>query len=103
LIDPRRIVSKRFYREHCKIDKEGNIIKDMTIVTEDMGKLVIVDDGDLTYKMYKKNTIKVDEWTKNKKNDDELNDVLDILEQVRYSNDVSKDLKSIMESRKSYI
>jgi TFIIF-interacting CTD phosphatase-like protein len=52
----------------------------MSEVTKDMKKLVIIDDGDLTFKMYKKNTIRVEEWTKNKKNDEVLLECVDILE-----------------------
>jgi TFIIF-interacting CTD phosphatase-like protein len=28
-IDPKGIIKRRFYREHCKIDKDGNILKNM--------------------------------------------------------------------------
>lgn len=48
------------------------------------------------------NTIKVDEWTKNKKNDTVLLNCINILDDLRYSVDVSKDLKSIIDINKSY-
>lgn len=35
------------------VDKAGNMLKNMDIVSKDFKKLVIIDDGDLTYNMYK--------------------------------------------------
>lgn len=52
----------------------------MSIISNDLKRLVIVDDGDLVYRMYKNNTIKVEEWTKAKKNDNELQEIIEILE-----------------------
>ncbi len=52
-IDPKGIIKKRYYRDHCKTDKNGNILKDMAQITTNKQKLVIIDDGILTYNMYK--------------------------------------------------
>lgn len=41
------------------VDKFGNIIKNMDIVTKDLTKLVIIDDGDMTYNLYKSIIISV--------------------------------------------
>lgn len=39
------------------------------------------------------NTIRVDEWTKDMKNDKALLKCIDIIEELRFTTDVSKDLK----------
>lgn len=46
-------------------------MKDMSIITKDLKKLVIIDDGEYTSKLYKNNTIRVEEW-KRQKGDKEL-------------------------------
>lgn len=48
------------------------------------------------------NTIKVDEWTKNMRSDNVLLNCINILDDLKYSVDVSKDLKSIIDINKSY-
>ena len=45
MIDPNHIISKRFYREHCKKNAKGELIKDMSVITKDLKRLVIVDDA----------------------------------------------------------
>lgn len=39
--------------QNCKIDKDGNILKTMDQITTENKKLVIIDDGILTFQMYK--------------------------------------------------
>ena len=63
-IDPQGYVTGRFYREHCKTDKKGNIIKPIEdVISKNMKKLIVIDDSELTYNMYKENTILVEPWS----------------------------------------
>jgi RNA polymerase II subunit A small phosphatase-like protein len=71
-IDPDKTISKRFYRENCKIDAKGHPVKDMALVTKNMSRLVIIDDSEVTFQLYKKNTIKIEQWSRQMKNDCEL-------------------------------
>lgn len=52
-IDPKGHIKGRFYREHCKLDKLGNHVKPMDIVTGNKKKLIIIDDSELVYSHYK--------------------------------------------------
>ena len=79
-LDSERIVTRRFYRDHCKKNEKGELIKDMSVVSKDLRKMVIIDDVDSTYKTYRNNTIRVEQWHKNKKNDTGLLDVQEVLE-----------------------
>lgn len=64
MIDPNGYITGRYYREvttysesnfeqHCKIDKHGNYYKPMEIITTNLSRLVIIDDSDIVYNMYK--------------------------------------------------
>jgi carboxy-terminal domain RNA polymerase II polypeptide A small phosphatase len=59
MIDPNGYVTGRYYREHCKTDKNGNLIKPMDIITTNLTRLIIIDDSEIVYNMYKENTIKI--------------------------------------------
>ena len=63
------------------MEKDDVYIKDLSVVAAgNMKRLVIVDDAMEIYKRYKKNTYRIREWTKNKKDDDELSECLEVLE-----------------------
>ncbi len=73
VIDQNGYITGRYYREHCSTDKKGNLIKPMELITKNLNKLIIIDDSEIIYKMYKgkrssilfllDNTILVDSWT----------------------------------------
>lgn len=67
-------------------------------------KLVLVDDDVNTYNMYKNNTIKIDQWTKDMRNDCGLLSTLEIIEQLTSSltTDVQKDLQYIIDMHGNY-
>jgi TFIIF-interacting CTD phosphatase-like protein len=52
-IDPNGYITGRYFREHCKADKNGNLIKPMDIITKNLKKLIIIDDSEPVYNMYK--------------------------------------------------
>ena len=88
-IDPHGYITGRYYREHCKTDNKGNLIKPMDVITQNLKKLIIIDDSELVHGMYKENTILIDPWTPfstGRKNDKGLLMCLNIFEQLRYSN-----------------
>eukprot|EP00347_Sterkiella_histriomuscorum_P016946 403351246 len=98
-IDPQGLIKGRYYREHCKLDKHGNQLKPMEIITKNLKKLVIIEDQKIIKEKYPKNTILVPEFTNNNKKDKALLQVLNVLEQLYQMNtkDVSADLNSVIE------
>lgn len=44
-IDPQGYITGRYYREHCVLDKKGQLIKNMDVVTKNAKKLIIIDDS----------------------------------------------------------
>jgi len=98
-IDPKGFIKKRFYREHCKQDKEGVLLKPMEIITKNKKKLIIIEDSKEVYKQYNNNTILVSEWTPSVRKDQDLQNVIGVLDSLLScrSKDVSADLKAILE------
>ena len=47
------MITGRYYREHCKIDKAGHYVKNMEVITKNLSKLIIIDDSEQVYNMYK--------------------------------------------------
>lgn len=43
-IDPHGLIKGRYYRDSCKVDKHGNTLKPMEIITKNMKKLIIIED-----------------------------------------------------------
>lgn len=93
VIDPNGYITGRYYREHCKTDKKGVLVKPMEIITKNLNKLIIIDDSEVVYNMYKgkevqilsslENTILVEPWTpgiSSRKQDKSLIECLDIME-----------------------
>lgn len=67
-------------------------------------RLVIVDDGILTYNAYKNNTIRITQWKASVRNDRALLDCLEIIQQLGNNRDVnvSKDLQYIIDTTSMY-
>jgi len=53
MIDPKGYITGRYYKEHCTFDKMGNIIKPMEIISKNLNKIIIIDDSESVYQMYK--------------------------------------------------
>jgi carboxy-terminal domain RNA polymerase II polypeptide A small phosphatase len=53
MIDPEGYITGRYYREHCTYDKKGNIIKQVEIISKNKQKMIIIDDSEEVFNMYK--------------------------------------------------
>ncbi len=84
------------------MDSKGGILKDLSITGYDFGKLIVIDDSNVVHSMYKQNTIQVKEWRKTNKDDRELLDIIEILEQLRFTADVSSSLQEVTQLVQSY-
>ena len=97
VVDPRGLIKKRLYREHCGLDnKFRQQIKDVSMITEHLERLVIVDDNPRylgldgsTANIYK---IKPFSFTKA---DDCLQECLETLKQIGEAQDVRKILPAL--------
>ena len=92
-IDPNGYITGRYYREHCKVDKKGSLVKPMEIITQNKKKLIIIDDSESVDNTYRgkllnisytdvENTILVEPWNpgRGRKHDHALQQCIDIVE-----------------------
>jgi Dullard-like phosphatase family protein len=77
-IDPHGYITGRYYREHCQVDK-GKVVKDMSVITKNVQRLIIIDDCEQVANRYKENTILVEAWAPNRKKDIWLNECVKIV------------------------
>lgn len=54
-IDVNKVISKRFYRESCIKHPEG-FIKDLSLVSKDMSRVVMIDNSAFAMQLNKENT-----------------------------------------------
>lgn len=73
---------------------------DIQLSTNLLRKLVIVDDGILTYNAYKNNTIRIAQWKATVRTDRALLDCLEIIQQLGNHREpnVSKDLQYVIDT-----
>ena len=59
--DTERTIKKRFYRDDCT-DVAGFLVKDLTKVTNDLSKCVIVDNLASNFSLHKENGLHIKSW-----------------------------------------
>jgi len=91
-IDPNHYISRRYYRNSCVRDEDG-YVKDLRVLRKDMARVVAIDDSPIAYKLTPNNAVRIRPWKNDKKEDDSLLQCLKIIDDVRFSQDVRKDLK----------
>jgi TFIIF-interacting CTD phosphatase-like protein len=76
-IDPNGYITGRYYRDHCSMDKKGNVVKPIDIISKNWKKIIVIDDSEIVYNMYRgkfrllffiiinstENTILVEAWS----------------------------------------
>ncbi|KAL7675493.1 hypothetical protein ACOME3_001760 [Neoechinorhynchus agilis] len=82
----RGLISRRFYRQHCKC-RFGTYCKDLTIVSEDLSNVIIIDNSPLAYKNFTANAIPIESWFSDQ-DDTCLLDLLPVLDALRFTTDV---------------
>lgn len=86
VLDTDRVVKRRIFRQHC-VKRNGNFVKDLTIVEPNLANVLIVDNSPAAYSIQPSNAIPIEPWY-NDQNDDELLNLLPLLHAVAFLNDV---------------
>jgi len=94
LIDPGKCISRRFFRPSCRVE-QGNFLKDISVVRQDLSQVVIVDNCPAAYSLHADNGIPIQTWH-NDPNDDALLSLLPILSGLV----LLKDVRSILSLRR---
>ncbi|EFA81955.1 dullard-like phosphatase domain containing protein [Heterostelium album PN500] len=86
-LDPNRLMKKRYFRESC-LEKEGNYVKDLSLIQQDLATTIIVDNSPIAYSNNIENALPIDNWMGDNPSDQSLLTLLPFLEVLRYVNDV---------------
>lgn len=86
-LDPKKIIKQRFYRNHCKINKNGKYIKDLSIIHSNLKNVILVDNNPISYSINQQNGIPILTWQYDK-SDKELLKLIPVLELLSNVDDV---------------
>lgn len=86
-LDTKRLVKGRLFRESC-LSKDGNFIKDLSLIKQDLTSTIIIDNSPIAYSHNKENAIPIDNWLGDNPNDDALLNLLPFLNALRFTSDV---------------
>lgn len=82
----RRILQRRFYRQHCTYDN-GSYSKNLSLITSDLASIFILDNSPGAYRSYPDNAIPIRSWFSDA-HDTALLCLLPVLDALRFVNDV---------------
>jgi len=86
-LDPLRLVKGRLFRESC-LPKEGNFVKDLGLIGQDLTATIIVDNSPIAYSHNKENALPIENWMGDNPQDDALLNLLPFLNALRFTSDV---------------
>jgi len=86
-LDTRRLVKGRLFRESC-LNKEGNFIKDLSLINQDLASTIIIDNSPIAYSHNKENAVPIDNWMGDNPRDESLLNLLPFLNALRFTTDV---------------
>lgn len=86
VLDVDRVVKRRIFRQHC-VRKNGNFVKDLTIVNPNLADVIIIDNSPAAYSIQPSNAIPIEAWY-NDQADEELLNLLPLLHALAFINDV---------------
>lgn len=86
-LDPNNLVGGRLFRESC-IAKDGNFIKDLSAIKQDLTSTIIIDNSPIAYSHNKENALPIDNWMGDNPQDDSLLNMLPFLNALRFTSDV---------------
>uniref|UniRef100_A0A6U2GHI8 FCP1 homology domain-containing protein n=2 Tax=Hemiselmis andersenii TaxID=464988 RepID=A0A6U2GHI8_HEMAN len=86
LIDPDGLVCRRFFRTGC-VERNGNLVKDLSNVRGDLSQVVIVDNSPTAYSLHEANALPIETWHDDP-TDQALLDLLPVLSGLSLLNDV---------------
>lgn len=86
-LDTSRLVKGRLFRESC-LAKEGNFVKDLSLIGQDLATTIIVDNSPIAYSHNKENALPIENWMGDNPSDDALLNLLPFLNGLRFTSDV---------------
>lgn len=86
LLDPKKLVNKRLFREHC-VFYDGHYVKDLSTLNRDISQTIIVDNSPMSYIFHPENAIDCSSYFDDP-TDTELWEIADFLESIKDSDDV---------------
>ncbi|KYQ93731.1 dullard-like phosphatase domain containing protein [Tieghemostelium lacteum] len=86
-LDTGKTLKKRLFRDSC-LEKDGNFVKDLTMINQDLTSTIIIDNSPIAYSNNIENAIPIDTFIGEDPNDRSLLNLLPFLEVLRYVNDV---------------
>lgn len=86
-LDTKRVVTGRLFRESC-LNKDGNFIKDLSLIEQDLSSTIIIDNSPIAYSHNKENALPIDNWMGDNPKDESLLNLLPFLNALRFTTDV---------------
>lgn len=86
LAGDRKILARRFFRQHCSLDY-GAYTKDLSSISTDLSSIFILDNSPGAYRSYPDNAIPIKSWFSDPKDTSLLN-LLPVLDALRFTSDV---------------
>lgn len=86
VLDVDRVVKRRIFRKDC-MKRNGNFVKDLTIVNPNLANVLIVDNCPASYSIQPSNAVPIEAWYHDQ-NDEELLNLLPLLHAMAFLNDV---------------
>jgi len=86
-LDTNKLVKGRLFRESC-LPKEGNFVKDLSLIGQDLATTIIVDNSPIAYSHNKENALPIENWMGDNPQDDALLNLLPFLNALRFTSDV---------------
>lgn len=101
-LDRNHLIKERLFRESCAT-QDGIFIKDLSIITDDLSKCVIIDNSPLSYAWQPENAIPIESWLATRESDEELLHLLPFLDALRYVQDCRNVLSLRLQNQHSGI
>jgi Dullard-like phosphatase family protein len=86
-LDTKRLVKGRLFRESC-LNKDGNFIKDLSLINQELSSTIIIDNSPIAYSHNKENALPIDNWMGDNPRDESLLNLLPFLSALRFTSDV---------------
>jgi len=96
LLDTRKVISHRLFREHCTF-VDGSYVKDLSRLGRDMGDIIIIDNSKNCYKFQPENAMPSITWLEDKR-DNQLVRMIPYLVRIGQEQQVYNVLKEFREA-----
>ena len=78
--DREKLITRRYFRDSCTF-RRGTFLKDLTKISKDLSKIVIVDNLPDNYQLHHENGIPIKTWMNDNPNDTQLLKIGNILKE----------------------